>query len=102
MSIPFLGEISDLLGLAILLVSGLLIIGFAFLVRQGLKPNLRPLSGYEALLAQVGEAVESGGRVHVSLGPNGIIGEDTGATLAGLAVLDLVSDASAISDRSPV
>src|SRR5574341_378325 len=102
MTIPFLGSIRDPFGLILLVVLGLLFFAFYFLVRQGLKPDLRPLSGYDALLDQVGQAVESGGRVHVSLGPNGIVGEETATTLAGLAVLDVVSSASAISDRSPV
>ncbi len=99
---PILGSVSDLPGLVVLGLGWLLLVGFYSLVRQGLKPDLRPLSGYEALSSQVGQAVESGGRVHVSLGPNSLIGEETGTALAGLAVLDLVADASSISDRSPV
>ncbi len=99
---PMLGAVADLLGLSLIVLGGLLLAGFYFLVRQGLKPDLRPLKGYDALLSQVGQAVESGGRVHVLLGPNSIIGEDAGATLAGLAMLDIVAEASAISDRSPV
>jgi hypothetical protein len=102
MTIPILGSIRDPFGLILLVVLALLFFAFYFLVRQGLKPDLRPLSGYDALLDQVGQAVESGGRVHVSLGSTGIVGEETATTLAGLAVLDLVSNASAISDRSPV
>jgi len=85
-----------------LIVAGGLLLGFYVLTRQGLKPDLRPLSGYDAMLNQVGQAIESGGRVHISLGPNSVIGEDTGAALAGLAILDVITDTSAISDRSPI
>lgn len=88
--------------LLLLLASGLLFVGFTFLVRQGLKPDLRPLRAYENLFSQVGQAVESGGRVHISLGSSGIIDKDTGVTLAGLQILDIISEASSISDRSPV
>jgi hypothetical protein len=102
MTLPVLGEVEHVLGLMFLIAAGLILIGFYVLTRQGLKPDLRPLSGYEAMLDQVGQAVESGGRVHVSLGTNSMIGEDTGVTLAGLAILDVISDASAISDRAPV
>src|SRR5690348_6846509 len=102
MTLPYLGQIEHPLGLLFLIAAGLILIGFYVLTRQGLKPDLRPLSGYEAMLDQVGQAVESGGRVHVSLGANSVIGEDTGVTLAGLAILDVISDASAISDRAPV
>jgi hypothetical protein len=80
----------------------LLVIGFTFFARRGFKPPLRQISGYDALATQVGQAVESGGRVHISLGSGSINGDDTGTTLAGLAMLDYVADASSISDLSPV
>jgi hypothetical protein len=90
------------LGIIFLILAWLLLAGFLVLTRQGLKPDLRPLPGYEAVIRQVGQAIESGGRVHVSLGQNGIVGSDTGVTLAGLSILDKVAQESAISDRSPV
>src|SRR5436190_1342900 len=102
MTLPVFGEVTQVPGLLFLIAAGLILIGFYVLTRQGLKPDLRPLSGYEAMIDQVGQAVESGGRVHVSLGTSSVIGEDTGVTLAGLAILDVISDASAISDRAPV
>lgn len=92
----------DLFGLALLLMGAALMIGLYILVRRGFSPALRPLKGYEALSDRVGQAVESGGRIHVSLGPNSIIGPETGTTLAGLAMLDVMAQAAAISDRPPV
>lgn len=94
--------ITNGLGLIILILGAALFVGFTFLIRQGLQPDLRPLSGYDTLFSQVGQAVESGGRVHISLGSNSIIGQDTGVTLAGLEMLDVISEASSISDLSPV
>jgi hypothetical protein len=94
--------IPDLLGLILVGVGLLLYIAFTFLAHRGFKPTLRPLRGYDMLPKQVGQAIESGGRVHVSLGPNSLIGEKVGVTLAGLSVLDIASHASAISDLSPV
>ena len=92
----------NFLGLIIILLGVLLLIGFMLLARSGFKPALRPLRGYDSLQEQVGQAVESGGRVHVSLGPNSIIGEETATTLAGLAMLDITTERSAISDRPPI
>lgn len=92
----------DWFGLVFVLLGGLLLVGFTILVRYGFKLTLRPLRSYEALAKQVGQAVESGGRVHVSLGSGSIMGEDTSTTLSALAMLEFVSEASSISDLSPV
>jgi hypothetical protein len=97
-----LGMFENSLGLIFAGAGAILFFIFRFLAQSGFKPVLRPIRGYETLSTQVGEAVESGGRMHVSLGPNRIIDEGTGVTLAGLAVLDVVSEASAISDQTPV
>ncbi len=94
--------ISNVLGLGLVIVAALLLAVFTFFVRNGFKPPLRQIPGYEALARMVGQAVESGGRVHVSVGSGGLIGEDTATTLAGLAMLDYVSGASSISDLSPL
>ncbi len=97
-----LGALSNFLGLILVILAGLLLAGLAFLVRNGFKPPLRQLTGYEALARLVGQAVESGGRVHVSVGAGGVIGEDTSTTLAGMSLLEYVSGASSISDLSPL
>ncbi len=89
-------------GLIIVLFAILLLVVFNFLARQGFRPALRSLGGYESLKNQVGQAVESGGRVHVSLGPNSIIDSDAGVALAGLTMLEVVAETAAISDLSPV
>ena len=70
--------------------------------RRGFRPTLRPISAYQAVEGQIGEAIESGGRVHVSLGPRSIVDERAMTVLAGLAFLDKVAAGSAISDRSPL
>lgn len=96
------GWLLNVLGLGLVLLGGLLLIGFTVLVRYGLKLSLRSLKSYDALTKQVSLAVESGGRVHVSLGSGSIIGEDTGTTISTLSMLEFVSEASSISDYSPV
>lgn len=96
------GQLLNLLGPGLVLLGGLLLIVFTVLVRYGFKLALRSLKSYDALTKQVSLAVESGGRVHLSLGSGSIIGEDTGTTISALAVLEFVSEASSISDYSPV
>jgi hypothetical protein len=93
---------TNILGFALVIAGGLLSLGLTFLARQGFKPVLRPLAGYAALARLVGQAVESGGRVHVSTGSGDIAGEKTAATLSGIAALDYVSEASSISDLTPL
>ena len=96
------GLLSLVIGLVFIVVGVLMMAAFTYLIRQGLRPDFRRLSGYEAVPGQIGQAVESDGRVHVSLGANSIIAEDTSTTLAGLAMLRSVTEGSSISDRPPV
>lgn len=92
---------TDFFAFALLVVGFLAYAIFALLARRGdFNPNLRRLGAYEALPGQVGEAVESGGRVHVSLAGNSIVDEGTGTSVAGLDMLGEVSARSTISDRS--
>jgi uncharacterized protein DUF6754 len=95
-------ELSSLVSVGLIILAVLLLGVFTFFVRNGFKPPLRQIPGYEALARLVGQAVESGGRVHVSVGSGGLIGEDTSTTLTGLALLEYVSKSSSISDLSPL
>ncbi len=71
--------------------------------RKGVRPRvLRRIEAYQSLPATVGTAVETGKRLHFSLG-SGTVGEtDTAAMAAGLVLLDQVSAAAARSDRPPI
>lgn len=76
---------------------------FALLAQRGhFQPKLRRLSAYEVLPDLVGEAIESGGRMHVSLAGNDIISQSTVTSVAGLELLGEVSERAAIGDRSPL
>jgi hypothetical protein len=99
MTLDFVTQ-SDFFTLGLLVVGFLLYAIVSLLARLGrLRPNLRRLSAYEALEGQVGEAIESGGRVHVSLAGNSIVDENTATSVASLDLLGVVSERSAISDR---
>jgi len=97
-----LALIQNFLGLGLVLFGLLMYLAFTFLVRAGFRPTLRPLAGYERLSDQVGQAIESGGRLHVSLGPNSIIDARTVTTIAGLSILDEAAIQSTIGDHPPV
>jgi hypothetical protein len=71
-------------------------------IREGLKPALRPIPGYDALKAYLGRATESGRSVHVSLGTGGIGAGVTSETLAGLSVLEYVVAQAAVSGLKPI
>jgi hypothetical protein len=94
----------QIIGLATVLFFGGMIGIFAMLARRkGAKPRgIRTIDAYESLPAAVGAAVETGRRIHISLG-SGLIGEvNTAATISGLGVLDQVASVTAISDKPPI
>ena len=71
-------------------------------VRAGHKVNLRPLPGFDALRGLSARVAESGQTLHVSLGVSGVSDENTGATLAGLTVLDYLAEQGATFDAPPL
>ena len=94
----------NLLGLGFVFFFAILIAGFAVLARRrGARPAVfRDIEALQSLPATVGQAVETGRRLHISLG-SGTIGEtNTAAALAGLTVLDQISAEATVSDRPPV
>ncbi|MEP7359014.1 MAG: DUF6754 domain-containing protein, partial [Anaerolineales bacterium] len=77
---------------------------FANLARaRGAQPRvLRRIDAFQSLPTTVGQAVETGKRLHISLGTGSLGTADTVATVAGLTMLDQISAAAAVSDRPPV
>lgn len=94
---------ADFLAFVLVVVGFLLFVMFSFAARsEHFNPNLRRLSAYDALSEQIGEAIESGGRVHVSLAANSITEDDTSTSIAGLGMLRAVSEQAALGDRPPL
>jgi hypothetical protein len=94
----------DGLGLSILFLFILLVSVFAALAR---RKNARPaiFREIDALLSlpnTVGQAVETGRRLHISLGSGTIGDTHTASALAGLTVLDQISAVATVSDKPPV
>jgi hypothetical protein len=63
---------------------------------------LRPIDAYERLNRAVGLAVESGTRLHISLGRGNLLTARGGSALAGLAMLRRLAERTSASDRPPV
>jgi hypothetical protein len=94
----------QIIGLAtVVFFFGLIAVFWVLALRKGAKPRgLRRIEAFESLPATVGAAVETGHRIHISLG-SGAIGEaSTAATISGLGVLDRVASVAAASDRPPI
>ena len=87
----------------IILFAGLIIV-FTFLGRRkGARPTqFRPLDALQSLPQMVGEAVETGRRLHISLGSGSVGQTDTAAALAGLTVLNQISEVTVVSDKPPI
>ena len=92
------------LALLVAVVLGLLILALTLLARRASfrQRALRPIDAFQSLPTTVGQAVETGQRLHISLGTGSLATADTAITVAGLTVLDQISAAAAVSDRPPV
>ncbi len=81
---------------ALMLVAFLVFLSFLLLahrrVRLGFRPTLRPLPGFALLDGLVGQAVETGRTLHVSMGTKGIGEVSTADTMAGLMVLERLTE----------
>jgi hypothetical protein len=97
-----IGQPRDLVSLGSLGLILLLFIGSYVAVRRGFRPALRRLGAYDAINTQVGRAIESGGRIHISTGPNSLIDEHAMTTIAALHILDSTVTSAAISDKAPI
>lgn len=92
-----------LIGFGVAAFAVMLIFLFWFWAKQtGNPPVLRDVGAYKDLPQRIGEAVENGKRIHVSLGSGAIGTQKTTAALAGLTVLDIIAESATLSDLPPV
>jgi hypothetical protein len=89
------------LGLVILLFLILLLVGLSFLERRH-PARFRRVRSFEELGKAVERSVETGERVHLSLGTGSLIGAELAPGLAGLTLLDRVASATSMSDMPVV
>jgi hypothetical protein len=86
--------------LLVIIIAGILL--FVLTRRQKTHPiSLRPLTGYKTISSQVGRAVESGRRLHFTLGRGKLNGLQTPASLSALSALDHLAQSACASGVPP-
>jgi hypothetical protein len=91
-----------ILGLGFVLIFFFVMIISAIIVRRRDKPLIREIPTYSKLKQSISLAVESGQRLHLSLGSGGINSMQGGSALAGLSLLKRLYRMTYLSDRPPV
>src|SRR6476660_9439700 len=90
-----------MVALGFLAVAAILLVALT-LWRRRSPGVLRLIEAYELLNRSIGLAVESGTRLHISLGRGNLFTTRAGSALAGLAVLRRLAERTSVSDRPPV
>jgi hypothetical protein len=75
---------------------------FAFWPGIQARKDFREISGFSRFIDNIGQAVETGKRVHLSLGWGSIIGPRGPIAFAGLSVFEKVIQFTLFSDRPPI
>ena len=88
----------NLLSLVFVLAFLVLLIVFTMLSRKR-SPARREIPGYTRLKRAIGLAVETGNRLHISLGRGGLTGLEGASALTGLTLLDRITRLASASDR---
>jgi len=91
----------DLFGSAILVLAVTFLFIFALDRRSKRKQHFRQIAGIMRFKRSIGEAVEQGNRIHVSLGSAGLPGETSASALAGLGALKSIAQFSSLGDLPP-
>lgn len=89
------------IGFGLVLISGGLMLGLAFLRRRS-PPTFREIPAFRHLQDAIGRAVEDGSRLHVSLGRGGLISPQSASALAGLVGLRRLAALTSASDNPPI
>ncbi|MEO8357023.1 MAG: DUF6754 domain-containing protein [Chloroflexota bacterium] len=85
----------------LLIFAGVLLLGIT-LLRRKYPGGFRRIEAYERLNKSVGLAVESGTRLHISLGRGNLFTTRGASALAALAMLRKLSERTSLSDRPPI
>ena len=82
-------------------VAALLLIVLTFIRRKS-PAALRSIEAFERLKHAAGVSVETGTRLHISLGRGNLLTSRSGSVFAGLALLRRLAERASVSDRPPV
>jgi len=89
------------LGLVFVFLFAVLLLGLGAASRRA-KRELREIPAFTRLAGGIGAAVESGRRLHLSLGHGGMLGQPGASTLMGLTILQRIARTASISDVPPI
>jgi hypothetical protein len=64
--------------------------------------SLRPIPALQRLRRAIGQAIEDGKRLHVSLGKSSLLEPTNPSALSGLSTLERIAQLSIMSDRPPI
>jgi hypothetical protein len=92
---------TEFFGLAILILAIALLFLFALDRRSKRKQHFRQIPGLLQLKRSIGETIEQGNRIHVSLGSAGLPAETSASALAGLGTLRSIAQFSSLGDLPP-
>ncbi len=71
-------------------------------LKAGRGVALRPLAGYDELRGEMGKAIESGQKVHITLGQGNLAGTASQSSVAALDVLDYLAADGCTNDTPPL
>jgi len=87
--------------LIVLLLFVVLLILFT-VMRKRWPASLRSIRPFELLGSAIEQSVETGERIHLSLGTGSLVGRESAPALAGLSILERIISAAAVSDRPTI
>ncbi len=95
-------SLEQIAGFALVVLAGILIVVFSFVLPRSRKFTLRNIPALQRLRRSVGLTIEDGKRLHVSLGNAGILSPGSASALAGLSAIERLTLLSMVSDKPPV
>jgi len=92
---------TGMVALGVIVIASVLLFAIIFLRRK--SPGVfRDIEAYDRLNRAVGDSVEGGTRLHVSIGRGNLFTSRGGSALAGLAMLRHLSERASQSDHPPI
>lgn len=88
--------------LAIIAILAILLFLFTRRVKAGTAVSLRALKGYSGLHNQIGRSIESGSRMHVTLGQASLVSDASPTSIAAVTVLDYLAKDSCANATPPL
>jgi len=94
--------ITGLISLAFILIFFGLIIILAVAGRNHPAMELRQIPAFDKLKRAIEITVESGSRMHISIGRGSVTGPESAAAFVGLSMLEEMTTSSSTGDRPPI